>query len=66
VGSTRTDNDASPFVRFQAVCELLGIHYNTGYTLRREGTFPIPVIAIGGRYYCRRHDVDTFTDGEPA
>ena len=40
------------------VCDVLGIHRNTGYLLRRRGAFPVPVIEVERRYFCDLADVD--------
>jgi predicted DNA-binding transcriptional regulator AlpA len=49
-------------VPFLEVCDLLGIHANTGYQLRKDGHFPIRVERVGGRYACRGTDVDEYFD----
>jgi predicted DNA-binding transcriptional regulator AlpA len=42
------------------VSEKLGFHNRTGYRLAREGRFPVEVLTIGGRFYCRPSDVDAY------
>lgn len=47
-------------VSFKKVCRRIGIHPNSGYKYHHEGRFPIEVITLGDRLYCRAVDVDTY------
>jgi hypothetical protein len=44
-----------------ACADWLGVHPNTGYTMRRQDRFPVEVITMGGRYFCRRADLERYT-----
>ncbi len=37
-------------VPLSLAAKALGVHVNTAYKLIREGTFPCPVMRVGGRY----------------
>lgn len=53
-------------VPFKMVCRRLGIHPNSGYKYRREDRFPLEVISLGDRYYCRAADLDLYTRARAA
>jgi predicted DNA-binding transcriptional regulator AlpA len=54
------------FVPVLEVFSILGVHANTGYHWIQDGDFPIEVVLIGKRYFCRRGDVESFITGEPS
>jgi predicted site-specific integrase-resolvase len=56
-----TKAGGSDLVPFKDVCHRMGIHWNTGYRLKRQGRFPVEVLDVGDRYYCRRADVEYYT-----
>jgi excisionase family DNA binding protein len=60
--STRAERDPRRgMIPFVEVCDLLGIHRNTGYAWLRAGRFPIPVERPGPRLYkCRQTDVERY------
>jgi hypothetical protein len=54
--------DRKNMIPFKIVCrQYLDIHYNTGYRLRRDGEFPIEVVTLGGRFFCRAVDIEAYT-----
>jgi predicted site-specific integrase-resolvase len=57
---------AADLVPLKDVCQRLGIHWNTGYRARRAGRFPLEVLQIETRYYCRRADLDAFVSSRVA
>lgn len=50
----------SDLVPFRDVCARLGIHYVTGARHRDAGLFPLEVLKIGHRYYCRRDELEHY------
>jgi hypothetical protein len=50
-------------ITFLEACDALGMHRNTGYSLRRERRFPVPVVLIGTRYFVRQRQLDKFLYG---
>jgi hypothetical protein len=60
------DRDTGELVPFKVVCRRLGIHPNSGYKYRREDRFPLEVIELGDRYYCRAADLDLYTRARAA
>jgi predicted site-specific integrase-resolvase len=52
---------ASDLVPFKSVCGHMGIHWNTGYRYKRQGRFPLEVLEVGDRYYCRAADLEQYT-----
>ena len=56
----------SPFIRFREVCELLGMHPDSGYAHVRAKTFPVPTVKVGSLLKCRRADVEAFIAGDAA
>jgi hypothetical protein len=55
------DESQGEMVAFKAACTIVGVHYNTGYKLKREDRFPVEVLAVGGRFFCRQADLDEYT-----
>jgi excisionase family DNA binding protein len=61
--STETSAQHAPtaeLVPFLEVCIRLGIHRNTGYVMMAEDRFPMKVYRVGGRWKCRKAEVDKF------
>jgi hypothetical protein len=53
-------------VPFKTVCRRMGIHPNTGYRLRQQDRFPLEVLEVGDRFYCRATDLADFTRARAA
>jgi predicted DNA-binding transcriptional regulator AlpA len=53
-------------VRFKQACEQLDITTDTGYTALRNGTFPVPVVQVGGLLKVRTADLERFLSGADA
>ena len=53
-------DSSAELVPFKTVCRRLHIHYNTGYKLRREDRFPLEVLSLGDRFFCRRDDLERY------
>ena len=51
---------------FKTVCRRIGIHPNSGYKYRREDRFPLEVIELGDRFYCRAADLERYTRARAA
>jgi hypothetical protein len=39
------------------------MHVNTGYDLVHQGRFPVEVVLIGKRYFCRANELDLLIYG---
>jgi predicted DNA-binding transcriptional regulator AlpA len=62
---THVNTRPPAMVRFKEVCETLGMSTDAGYLHVRAGTFPIPVLKVGGIWKARREDLDAFIAGTP-
>jgi hypothetical protein len=55
-----SEQNRGEMVAFKMACTIVGVHYNTGYKLKREERFPVEVLAVGGRFFCRQADLDDY------
>lgn len=49
-------------IQFATVCAQFDMALQTGYNQVSRGIFPLPIIRIGKKLYCRCTDVDTFVE----
>ena len=59
-------HNTNGLVPLKDACEEIGVHFQTGYRHRNTGQFPIEVLKIARRYYCRRTDLDTYLRAQRA
>jgi excisionase family DNA binding protein len=57
--------NSSRTVTVEEAARLLGIGRNTAYEAVRTGSFPSPVIKIGGRYVIPRAPLEQLLEGTP-
>lgn len=53
---------AKRLIPFASVCDALSLALQTGYNQVSAGRFPLPVVRIGRRLFCRPGDVDEFVE----